>query len=185
MQAKTLLRTALAASMLCGLALTALAADSSKATKSSTVGHNAPVSGPPTLVFNRTLRSTSFSFGDADITIPGGTETAIDSPLKFTCQFATCTVTVEMHVQFGGNTISDNDSALCAHLDGVDMPPPGGGGGCPYTGEILTDGRYQEASFSFTQNGVTKGSHTMEGFAWADDGATVGNYTIIYRLYTP
>jgi hypothetical protein len=132
------------------------------------------------LVFNRKLQSTSFSYGDSDVTIPPATHSPIDNPLSFSCPFASCTVAAEMSVQFGGNSTAGNDSSLCATLDGNYMQPE-----CPYTGEILTDGRYQEESFTFVQSGVSKGNHTLQGIAWADDGATLGNYTIIYRLYTP
>jgi len=176
----SVLGTLLVAAMLCGSASIALAADRPHKSPKLPNPGQAPASGAPTLVFNRQLKSTSFSFASADITVPASSFTPIDNLLKFTCPYASCTLTAELHVQFGGNTISGNDAALCAEFDGTFMAP-----GCPYTGEILTDGRFQEASFVFTQSGVTSGSHTLQGIAFADDGAIVGNYSIVYSLYTP
>jgi len=124
-------------------------------------------------------------YGDAEVSIPPTTYTPIDNLLNFTCSYASCTVTAEVHVELFGNAGSGNESVLCAALDGVYMPPPGNNQGCPYTGELPTDMRFSSFSFAFTQSGVTTGKHTIQSFVYTDGGAMLGDYSIIYRLYTP
>ena len=168
--------------LLCGAVSIASAADSAKSP--NTHKSQRPAS-KPTLVFNRQLKSTSFSFGEDDTSVPAFTYTPIDNVLKFTCPAATCTVTAEVHAQFGGNSTTDDSSALCAELDGNFMPPPGGGNGCPYTGLVRSDGGYAENSFTFTQNGVTRSAHTLQSLVFTNEDTILANYSVVYRLYTP
>lgn len=139
---------------------------------------NLPVK-PPTLIFNKALKSTSVAVGEPDITIPAGF-TNIDSPLGFTCPGpTTCTVAAEMNVQAGNNTLSGNGWALLGMLDGSYMD------GGPYVGELLTDSRFSVAHWTVTAGGVTPGHHTLQTQIYTDFGAELANYEIVYRLYKP
>ena len=135
---------------------------------------------PQTLIFNRKLASTSVSLGE-DVQDYGPGKVAVDSPLTFVCPKGGCTVTAEMQVQMGFNTTSGNRLALCAELDGGDMPPIG----CPNVLDLPTNGDFVVGTFSFAQSAVTAGTHTLQGFVDTTDGATRANYIITYRLYTP
>ena len=178
------LAAALIVCMLCGVSI-ASAANSRKSTTPNTGNSQQRVGSPNTLVFNRTLESTSFSFGEDDILVSPFTYTPIDNVLNFTCPFATCTVTAEMHAQLGGNTTDDDNAALCGVLDGDFMSPPGGGNGCPYTGLVRSDGGFGENSFTFVASGVKKGAHTLQGQVFTWENTTLANYSIVYRLYKP
>jgi hypothetical protein len=168
--------------ILCGLALIALAADPAKSAQSPNNRQSQRPPSGPTVVLNRQLRSTTLVYGDAEVQIPSNTYSPIDNPLKFTCPYASCTVTAELHVH---SSSSGNESVLCAALDGVYMPPPGNNQGCPFTGELPTDARFSAFSFSFTQSGVAKGTHTLQSFVYVDSAAMLGDYSMAYRLYTP
>ena len=175
----------LAVSMLCGVVSLASRADSRKSSKSPNTSSSQRVGSPQTVVFNRQLRSTSFSFGEIDISVPAFTYTPIDNVLNFTCPYTTCTVTAEVHAQFSGNTTTDDSSAICGVLDGNFMSPPGGGNGCPYTGLVCSDGGFSENSFTFVQSGVKKGNHTLQGQVFCNENTILVNYSIVYRLYQP
>jgi hypothetical protein len=135
---------------------------------------------PQTLIFNRKLTSTTVVVGN-DFKDIGSGKVAIDSPLAFTCPSGGCTVTAEVHVQLGLNTISSNVAGLCSDLDGFDMPPQG----CPSVVTIPTDDSFVAPAFDFAQSGVTAGNHTLQTFVFTDDGARRSRYVITYRLYTP
>lgn len=178
--------SALIVCVLFGVVSLATAADSAKSTKSpNTINGSQRVGAPQTVVFNRALESTSFSFGELDTSVPAFTYTNIDNPLNFTCPYTTCTVTAEVHAQFGGNTTTDDSSAICGLVDGNFMSPPGNGGGCPYTGLVRSDGGYSENSFTFVQSGVKKGNHTLQGQVFCNEDTILANYSIVYRLYKP
>jgi len=158
----------------------AFLAVSAKSTRNlhTTVVRGVPAA-PPTLVFNRSLKSSSFSFGEADVAIPPGFVN-IDSPLGFTCPGpTTCTVAVEMNGQLGDNFTSSNGFALMGLLDGNFMD------GGPYLGELLTDGRFSSGTWFVTNGNVAPGHHTLQTQVYTDDGAELANYEIVYRLYKP
>ncbi len=134
----------------------------------------------PTLIFNRKLASTSISLGEDVVDLNSGKQ-AIDSPLNFVCPNGGCTITAEIHVQMGFNTSSGNPLALCADLDGSDMPPIG----CPNVLTLPTDNSFVSGSFAFAQSGVKAGNHAIQSFVVTTFGATRANYEITYRLYTP
>jgi hypothetical protein len=120
--------------IICASAFAAPAANSDKAANAS---QKKPVSLPPTLVFNRKLASTSFVFGEADVSVAGGlVPVAVDTPLSFTCPAGGCTITTEIHLQVGGASSATNRWAVCSELDGNIIPP----GACPFVGEIPADG---------------------------------------------
>jgi hypothetical protein len=141
---------------------------------------NKAVSLPPTLVFNRKLVSTSFVLGEADVTIPVGTLTAVDSPLKFTCPTGGCTVTASLNLQLSGGG-SGNAWGMCPELDGNVMPP----GSCPFIGDLPADGDYMAGSFRFAQSGLKAGNHTLQSFVAIAEGGFLATYEITYSLYTP
>jgi hypothetical protein len=161
---------------ICAVALGAAQADSSK----SLTVPNTQKASPQTQIFNRKLSSTTINVGN-DYQDIGSGVVAIDSPLSFTCPSGGCTVTAEIHVQLGLNTISGNVAGLCPNLDGTNMPPQG----CPSVGTIPTDNSFAAYSFEFAQSGVTAGKHTLQSFVFTDDGARRSRYVITYNLYTP
>ncbi len=163
--------------VLCASAIAAPPADS---TNSPNAMPKKTKSSPQDLIFNRKLSSTSVSLS-SDVVDVGSGKVAVDSPLTFTCPKGGCTITAEMHVQMGFNTQTGNLFALCAELDGSDMPPVG----CPVVTALPTDNSFVAGSFSFAQSGVTAGTHTLQGFLSTTFGATRANYIITYRLYTP
>jgi hypothetical protein len=154
------------------------------ATAGKTSGANSIQSAdtPASLIFNRSLKSSTVSWGGCCQTANAGF-TAIDSPLNFTCPGpGTCTLSAEMNVQAGGNTVAGNRWALQALVDGqyMDQPPAG-----PFAGELLTDGNYSTTTWIANQSGVTPGKHTLQSQIYVDDAATLANYSIVYRLYKP
>lgn len=155
----------------------ALSAASGKSLKASSL--NLPSGERPTLIFNRSLKSTSFSLVDCCQTAnPGFTN--IDPVVNFKCPGpGNCTVTAEINAQAGGNTISQNRWAVVGLLDGAYMGPG------PYAGELLTDGFYSVTSWTDAVGGVTPGNHTLQSQIYTDDGATLANAHITYRLYKP
>jgi len=163
--------------VLCAIATAAPPTDS---TNSPTAMPKKAKASPQDLIFNRKLSSTSISLSE-DVVDVGSGKVAIDSPLTFVCPKGGCTITAEMHVQMGFNTKTGNLFALCAELDGSDMPPVG----CPVVISLPTDDSFVAQSFAFAQSGVTAGTHTVQGFLSTTFGATRANYIITYRLYTP
>lgn len=134
---------------------------------------------PLTLLFNRSLKSTTQEIGTCCATVGSGFSN-IDSALTFTCPGpGTCTVTDEMVVQAGNNTIGGNRWALVGLLDGNYID------GGPFVGELLTDSNYSVATWTSAAGSVAPGKHTLQSQIYTDDGATLANWGITYRLYKP
>jgi len=164
--------------LLLGGVFLALPAKSSRPVRANAVA-GVPTGGPPTLIFNRTLKSTSFNRIDCCQTAVAGF-TNIDTPLTFTCPSpGTCTLSAEMYAQAGGNSATANRWALIALIDGSFI------GVGPFAGELLTDGDYSITSWTDVASGVTPGKHTIQSQIYTDDGATLGYAGITYRLYKP
>ncbi len=170
----TIITTLLA---VCAVGLGAAPSDSSK---SLTVPNDQKAPAAETQIFNRRLTSTTINVGN-DYKDIGSGLVSIDSPLAFICPSGGCTITAEIHVQLGLNTIAGNSVGLCAYLDGVAMPPQG----CPIAGTIPTDDSFVAYSFEFAKSGITAGKHTVQSFVSTNDGARRSRYLITYRLYTP
>jgi hypothetical protein len=133
----------------------------------------------PIAKFNRALKSTSFSLVDCCQTAnPGFTN--IDPVLNFKCPGpGNCTVTAEMSVQAGVNSLSGNRWAVVGLLDGAYMGPG------PFAGELPTDSSFVVTNWTDAVSGVTPGNHTLQSQIYTDDGATIANAHITYRLYKP
>ncbi|MFZ0283645.1 MAG: hypothetical protein WAL32_00310 [Terriglobales bacterium] len=165
--------------LLLGGVFLALPAKSTRPVRASAVG-GVPPGQPPTLIFNRALKSTSFNRIDCCQTLPGGVFVNIDSPLTFTCPGpGTCTLSAEMIAQAGGNSASENLWALVALVDGKYI------GVGPFAGELLTDGYYSVTSWTDVGSNIAPGKHTIQSQIFTEDAAILGYAGITYRLYKP
>lgn len=164
-------------------ALAVLSAAPTRSTENRSL-RGSPISGltktqPQTLIFNRTLRSTTQSYSNNEGSVAAGF-VDIDSPITFKCPTGGCTVSAEQNVQVSGS-ISDNRWAICTTVDGTYMSQPE----CPYLGYVPSDGSFAAGSFVQNMSGVTPGNHTLQTQLYTDDGGTLSIYNIVYRLYTP
>ena len=181
MHKKSMLGVAVVTMLLIGGAFVALSARSGRSSQTNAVAMT-PTGDAPTVIFNRSLKSSSVSWGGCCQTAPAGFFN-IDSPLNFTCPGpGTCTVSAEMSVQVGANTTAANRWALAALVDGAYMEEPPA---APYVGELLTDGDYSAAQWTANMSQVPAGHHTLQSQIYTDFGATLANYSIVYRLYKP
>src|SRR5690349_6238168 len=99
---------------------------------------------PPTLIFNRSLKSTSQSWDCCSPVAIGPGFVALDGVLTFTCPGpTTCTVSAEQNAQLRGTT-SANRWAICTELDGLFMAEPS----CPFLGTVPSDDSYVAGAFT-------------------------------------
>lgn len=164
--------------LLIGGVFLALPARSTSPVRANAVGV-APAGGPPALIFNRSLKSTSFSVNVCCQTATAGFFN-IDSPVSFTCPGpGNCTVSAEMWAQAGGNSTAQNRWALVALVDGSFIGPG------PFAGELLTDGLFSVTSWTDVAANIPPGHHTLQSQIYTDFGATLANANVLYRLYKP
>jgi hypothetical protein len=138
----------------------------------TTVIHTAPL---------RTYFSTGFSGTVVSATF---TPTAVGPPLFVTCPGSTgkCKIEIQNSVQFGANGTAANEVDVFEYLDGTTCSSPCG----PYTGELPTDGLYQNDSFTEILSGVLHGTHSIQPYVEVTAGAaTIENYSIVVRVYKP
>jgi hypothetical protein len=157
----------------------ALFAQSTHATSSNSVDQSqAP---PATQLKSRVLVKSVISFDTPNEGVAlTASPQALDPATTITCPNmpATCTIVVDINVQYGFGA-SSGPVSLCFLVDGVVT----NAGSCPDVGFLPTS-NWTSTTFSMVAT-AGKGTHGVQTEIWPSATASRGYYTITYRVYKP
>lgn len=132
------------------------------------------------------IASIQSTGGDGSQVIPGSTFTPLGEPRTLVCPGPTkCRVEADIWASLYAGSTTANSFGLCGFIDGQQMNQPGGGAsglGCPYTGQVPSDGSVIGATQITSQSQVSPGAHSFQAQVYVRNGATLGLYSAQFRL---
>ena len=140
-----------------------------------TGGHAGP--GASSTTNAHKLVAVVIDTGSPDLSLVPGFNT-VDSTTA-TCAKPSCTISVNIATEAGGQSSTGNLWAACAVVDGNYAA-----NGCPYLGELPADGSYA-SNFARQTFAVARGSHSVSFQIYVINAAVAGLYDVQYQVLAP